>query len=124
MDILPLARQYGDRLAILINKYEFQAARNCLEDIIKRMTWLHNPKQHGSAPISDLMLPSGGSDWEHDVVDKLRDLGIDFVSQVYGKSWEQLKNLGLEDAEISWVQHHSDILQTRISGTRRDQWHE
>lgn len=122
MDMLPLAKQFGERLAILLNTYEFNAARKCLEEGIKRVSWMHNPKKIGEVPIADLIMPDMGGEWEYDLIEKLESLDVRYVSQVLGKSWEQLKNLGLEDKEISWVQYHSDFLQTRIFGTRKGQF--
>ncbi len=124
MDILPLARQYGERLAILLNRYEWNAARQCLEEGVKRIAWMHDPKKMGESPIADLIMPDMGGEWEYDLIEKLESLGIRNVSQIYNRSWEQLKNLGLEDPEISWVQYHSDMLATRIHGTRRGQFDE
>lgn len=124
MEILPLAEQGSRQLAILLDRMQFNSARKCLEEYIQKITWMHDRKQMGNAKLCDLILPANGGEWEWELIEKLEELGIRYVSQVFGKSWEQLKNLGLEDPEVSWLQFHTDMLATRVAGTRRGQFNE
>lgn len=83
-----------------------------MEESIVRMSYLHNP-DNGSVPLAEVLL-AGGYDrkngWEWDFLEGLAAVGIEYVAQVKGKTWEQLAEIGLSPDEIKWLMDKLEMI--------------
>ena len=108
-----MCREAADQIAICLQKGEFQSAHRRLEIAINQIRYARDGDV-GDVPLSHLIGYLDGDshgNWYWDLLEKLEEYGIEYVSQIQNRGWEDLRDLGLGSDQIAWIKRSIETLQ-------------